>query len=379
MVKEETACALGLLDDAGFHAGGSLDRRSRGSDPTATVGWPSATKRPTRGDGAQPSASTSSAITSASASDEVAAGEGALRTWTACSVSETTKSSTSDPSRPIACARTPAGGRARRRRGAAPARSGGTRRRTSGCSARGRSRSGRCARSWRIIRQVPGQPSVSARSRGSTRLQPVCVAGADEQRRRAEQHLAVVSAGQVHAEEGQVGIRHGIDVAIARGAGGRRAGVGTRPGTGRSAGRCRRRRAPPSRSAQAPAQRTALPASTWPCDVWIASRPPIASNERTSQPMISRPPACSSSAASDAATTVKSTTPVAGECRAETPAACGSISRSSSGPTRREPRHPVRGSRGARARRVAAARLARSRRSPCRRGWAAIPRSSQYA
>ena len=53
--------------------------------------------------------STRSAISRASASEEVAAGEGALRTWSARSVSETTKSSIRLPSRPSAWARTPAG------------------------------------------------------------------------------------------------------------------------------------------------------------------------------------------------------------------------------------------------------------------------------
>ena len=52
--------------------------------------------------------STRSAISPASASDDVAAGEGALRTCRARSVSASTKSSTRVPSRPSACARSPA-------------------------------------------------------------------------------------------------------------------------------------------------------------------------------------------------------------------------------------------------------------------------------
>src|SRR5215207_2244146 len=48
-----------------------------------------------------------SAIARAIASEEVAAGEGALRTWRARSVSDKTKSSISAPSRPSACALTP--------------------------------------------------------------------------------------------------------------------------------------------------------------------------------------------------------------------------------------------------------------------------------
>src|SRR5262249_46690594 len=54
-------------------------------------------------------ASTRSAIRRASGRADVAAGEGALRTWSACSVSWTTKSSTRVPSRFIAWARTPDG------------------------------------------------------------------------------------------------------------------------------------------------------------------------------------------------------------------------------------------------------------------------------
>ena len=53
-------------------------------------------------------ASASSATWRAIASEAVAAGEGALRTCSARSVCENTKSSTSVPSRPRACARTPA-------------------------------------------------------------------------------------------------------------------------------------------------------------------------------------------------------------------------------------------------------------------------------
>src|SRR5215207_9716672 len=48
-----------------------------------------------------------SAIALPIARDDVAAGEGAFRTWRVASASEKTKSSTSRPSRAIACARTP--------------------------------------------------------------------------------------------------------------------------------------------------------------------------------------------------------------------------------------------------------------------------------
>ena len=168
--------ALGLLDDAGFHAGGSFGSgrpslldgfgrvvvvtwrpgvagasgrlaelarasydprhplpsragRSRPGSSSKSLGRPRPSRPPhsspakrrydlpfyvwrqprlPRNAPSYPKPSTRSATTSASASAEVAAGEGALRTWTACSVSETTKSSTSDPSPPMAWARTPA-------------------------------------------------------------------------------------------------------------------------------------------------------------------------------------------------------------------------------------------------------------------------------
>ncbi len=55
----------------------------------------------------------------------------------------------------------------------------------------------------------------------------------------------------------------------------------------------------------------------------------------TSLPSRISPPASLTSSASARATCLKSTTPVAGECSAAMPRACGSISCSSSGPTRR--------------------------------------------
>ena len=82
-------------------------------------------------------------------------------------------------------------------------------------------------------------------------------------------------------------------------------------------------------------------------------------------PVTTRPPRRSSRRRSSPPPRAKSTTPVAGECRAAIPVACGSISRSSSGPIRRSPgpRSPVP---AAPARRAPPARPRRSRRSPCR-------------
>jgi STE24 endopeptidase len=59
--------------------------------------------------GTDPGAYTRSAITRAMASDDVAPGDGALRTWTTPSASWKTKSSSRVPSRPSACARIPDG------------------------------------------------------------------------------------------------------------------------------------------------------------------------------------------------------------------------------------------------------------------------------
>src|SRR5215211_5105482 len=109
-----------------------------------------------------------SAMSRARASADVAAGEGALRTWRARSVSETTKSSTSLPSRARAWARTPA---------KPPSKSSG---RISGTYSAAAAASARRLIAWRIsvrpvrhqrlaIRHVPGQASVDATSRGCTR------------------------------------------------------------------------------------------------------------------------------------------------------------------------------------------------------------------
>ena len=105
---------------------------------------------------------TSLAISSAIASEAVAAGDGALSTWTARPVRASLKSSTSVPSRPTAWARTPAGPRS-----TSPGPSSGTKRAASRTSSR---RLTACAISVRpvrhqrrITRTVPGQRRVARR------------------------------------------------------------------------------------------------------------------------------------------------------------------------------------------------------------------------
>ena len=157
-------------------------------------------------------ASASSAISLASASDEVAAGEGALRTCSARSVRWTTKSSTSLPSRSSAWARIPDG----------PGQDVADRElRDDSAAARGRRRGGsrrgadlaqaRSARSARRAARCPARRGSEPRSRGRTPTEPVGVAGADHQRRGPEQHLAVDRPGQVAAEEGQLRVGDRVD------------------------------------------------------------------------------------------------------------------------------------------------------------------------
>ena len=188
------------------------------------------------------------------ASDEVAAGDGALRTCSAPPASETTKSSTSAPSRPTACARTPAG----------PGSTSSTAQLGHVAGAGGDERLARRGHphlaqagappACRIIRQVPGQASVARTSAGAHGAQAVGVARADEQRGRAEQDLAVDALGQVDAEERQVGVGHRVDQRAHERAALGLERAGRRRGTARCAGRGRRRAATASRSDHAPAQ-----------------------------------------------------------------------------------------------------------------------------
>ena len=185
---------------------------------------------------------TSLAISSAIASEAVAAGDGALSTCTARPVRASLKSSTSVPSRPTAWARTPAGPRR-----TSPGPSAGTKRAASRTSRR---RLTACASSVRPVRHqrrmtraVPGQRRVARRS----------TCGGRQQRGRADQHLAGDRAREVHAEERQRRVGHRVDLA-AHELGAQR-GAGTRRGTGRSARRAARRtraRAGPTRRRRTP-------------------------------------------------------------------------------------------------------------------------------
>ncbi len=91
------------------------------------------------------------------------------------------------------------------------------------------------------------------------------------------------------------------------------------------------------RSDQAPAQQIAAAALVVPVRWAIEIESPSGDSEPAAHPVTTRPPRRSSSAAKLAATRAKSTTPVSGEWSAAIPVACGSISRSSSGPIRRSP------------------------------------------
>ena len=142
--------ALGALlqreDQAGARLEAALPHRARGRRGRGgAAGGLSDAASPTASEPApqelRPNArSASSATWRAIASEEVAAGEGALRTCSARSVLEKTKSSTSRPSRPSAWARTPAKEGSTSSRAAAPARSGPRRARTPSAAPRGAAR-----------------------------------------------------------------------------------------------------------------------------------------------------------------------------------------------------------------------------------------------
>ena len=145
------------------------------------------------------------------ASEEVAAGEGALRTCNARSVCEKTKSSISAPSRPSAWARTPA------KEGSTSATlelghvaRGGVRRRPNAWR-HGAARSAPVAHQCPIILHVPGHANVSRDLLRRSLPRPVGVTGAGDQGGRPDQNVAVDVLGEVHSEEGQGGVGHGVD------------------------------------------------------------------------------------------------------------------------------------------------------------------------
>ena len=239
------------------------------------------------------SSSSSSAISRASASDEVAAGEGALRTWSAGSVRETTKSSTSEPSRATAWARIPAGPATK----SVGAQLGdeAARRGDEGALRLAAWRSSRSAGAPVARHQPPGAgPGERVAQVGAAHpREPVGVAGADDQRRGAEQDLAVDRPGQVGAEERQVGVGDRVDAGPHEVARARAAAAGSRRGRGRSAARPGRPAATASRSDQAPAQTTTAPARGRARAVArrYAASPAARSARATPQPVSTEPPA----------------------------------------------------------------------------------------
>ncbi len=172
--------------------------------------------------------STSLAISSAIASEAVAAGDGALSTWTARPVRASLKSSTSVPSRPTAWARTPAGPRS-----TSPGPISGTKRAASRTSRR---RLAACA----ISRDAGAPPAAhDAHGAGPAQGRAEVDVARRQQRRRADQHLAADRAREVDAEERQRRIGHRVDLAAHELA--RASAAGTSRGTGRSGRRAARR------------------------------------------------------------------------------------------------------------------------------------------
>ena len=95
-----------------------------------------------------------------------------------------------------------------------------------------------------------------------------------------------------------------------------------------------------SRSAAAPAQKTAKPARVSPCEWPRTTRFPSTLTVSTAQPVTTSASRSRSPAASERATAAKSTMPVEGESSAATPRACGSTALSSSAFRRRSPLTP---------------------------------------
>ncbi len=167
--------------------------------------------------------------------------------------------------------------------------------------------------------------------------QPVAVPRAHHQRGRAEQHLPVDRPGEVGAEEGQVRIRAPGRCWRAPARAARASASGRRRGPGRCAAPGRRRPRPRAGPPRLRRRRRRSPRRSSPRRAPRGRRRRRPSGAVTPQPGTTSPPAASTSAAKERATSVKSTTPVAGEWSAATPRACGSNSRISSSPIRRRP------------------------------------------
>jgi hypothetical protein len=141
------------------------------------------------------------------ASDEVAAGEGALRTCSARPVWEMTKSSTSEPSR-----LRPDAARAGEYIGrlevgdVAP---GGADERGAVRGVAHLGQPGPPPAAGHPVGARPGEGRREVARANAAEL--VRVAGADHQRRRPDEHVAVDVAGEMHAEERQRRVRDRVD------------------------------------------------------------------------------------------------------------------------------------------------------------------------
>ena len=207
----------------------------------------------------------------------------------------------------------------------ARARSARRRARTPSAARRGAARSRPVRHQRASIRHVPGQASVSSRSRRRTRREAVGVARARHQRGRPDQHLAVDVLGQVDAEERQRRVGHGVDQRAHELRGARAPAAGRRRGRARSAGRGRRPRRPPGgrprrrrrrsrgrpRSRRARARAAASARPTLDALDLAAGGDGAARLEHVAR-------------RSARATARKSTMPVSGECSPAIPRACGS-------------------------------------------------------
>ena len=271
---------------------------------------------PSRGRDPRPSP-TRSAITPAIASDEVAPGDGALRTWTTPSDSWNTKSSSSVPSGASACARMP-DGPGRTSETSSPGRSlraDATKRRVERSRTISPAPIRQCCRASRrkpASGSSPAGRGGKGRGAGSPRGRaPARRSGPARPRRRDERSCGRRGTGT----PGPARDRR----ARAPDGGARAAARGSRPGTARCAapaahrsaprgdrrGRLRRRpRAPPRRPRRRSGSTVASPRRASPI---------------TSRPSRSSPPAARTSSANASATRPKSTTAVSGECSASHP------------------------------------------------------------
>ena len=145
---------------------------------------------------------------------------------------------------------------------------------------------------------------------GADPAQRVGVAGAGEQRGRADEHLVVGPAREVDAEERERRVGHGVDERPARGPGARGAGAARRRGRGRCAGRARHRRRPRAGPTTRPRRRPrSAPATPRPRGAG-GCRVGCGSTASTPQPVTTSPPAARTSSAKARAIAWKSTTAV---------------------------------------------------------------------